>query len=80
MKLYVSALVGEDFLIEQKHKLCIGSKNKSEIETVHEEKRERKREREREREREIVFIEKLNFLLNDRLKLTEIFIVPVEHN
>ena len=47
MKLYVSALVGEDFLIEQKHKIFIGIKNKSEIGTVYEEKRERERKREK---------------------------------
>ena len=40
---------------------------------------EKKRERERKRERNYL-IEKLNFLLNDRLKLTEIFIVQAEHN
>ena len=40
---------------------------------------EKRRGRKRKRERNYL-IEKLNFLLNDRLKLTEIFIVQAEHN
>ena len=39
----------------------------------------KKREKEKERERNYL-IEKLNFLLNDRLKLTEVFIIQAEHN
>ena len=40
---------------------------------------EKKRGRERKRERNYL-IEKLNFLLNDRLKLTKVFIIQAEHN
>ena len=40
---------------------------------------EKKRGRERKRERNYL-IEKLHFLLNDRLKLTKVFIIQAEHN
>ena len=63
-----------------KNNLGVEARTSQRLELFVKEERLRERERKWKKERETVWLRKLNFLLNDKLKRTEIFVVQSVYN